>query len=162
MTKAAFYAAAASTQALTKTTTSASSSPNSPAGPGGRCNCGDAEAWHSNIQRPFHPLLHDSDRCFDSALSTPDTTPRVPPKSISKADIPPIPHYPFRTAFPPELRETWVAPLIFFSKPSTALQRKPIFAFSPQPTPCKRINAPSSSGMTTHVPSTKSSSSSAT
>ncbi|KAH0838891.1 hypothetical protein J3R83DRAFT_7318 [Lanmaoa asiatica] len=72
---------------------------------GGCCDCGDAEAWRHNIQCPFHPLLHDPDCVFDSSVPTPDTTPRVLPRSISDVDIPPVPHYPFRAAFPPELRD---------------------------------------------------------
>ena len=72
---------------------------------GGCCDCGDAEAWRNNIQCPFHPHLHDADRVPDSSVHAPDTTPRVLPKSISDVDIPPVPHYPFRAAFPPELKD---------------------------------------------------------
>ena len=39
---------------------------------------------------------------FDSA---PATTPRVLVTSFSDVDIPPVPHYPFRAAFLPELRD---------------------------------------------------------
>ncbi|KAG8220614.1 hypothetical protein J3R82DRAFT_2867 [Butyriboletus roseoflavus] len=72
---------------------------------GGCCDCGDAEAWRHNIQCPFHPLLHDADRVFDSSVHAPDTTPRVLPRSINDVDIPPVPHFPFRAAFPPDLRD---------------------------------------------------------
>ena len=68
----------------------------------GCCNCSNANAWHQNIQCPFHPLVYDSDCYFDP---TSDMTPRVLPKYIPDVDIPPIPHYPFYTAFPPELRD---------------------------------------------------------
>ena len=72
---------------------------------GGCCDCGDAEAWRRDIQCPFHPLLPDADHAFDPPVTAPDTTPRVLSKSISDVDIPPVPHYPLRTAFPPELRD---------------------------------------------------------
>ncbi|KAF8837246.1 hypothetical protein BDN67DRAFT_1014026 [Paxillus ammoniavirescens] len=72
---------------------------------GGCCDCGDAEAWRSNIQCPYHPLLQEAEQPFDTYIGPSDTTPRAAPRSISEVEIPPVPDYPFRVAFPPELKD---------------------------------------------------------
>ncbi|KAF9235714.1 hypothetical protein BU15DRAFT_51032 [Melanogaster broomeanus] len=72
---------------------------------GGCCDCGDPEAWRRDMQCPFHPLLQEAEQPYDTSIGASDTTPRVVPRSISEVEIPPVPHYPFRVAFPPELRD---------------------------------------------------------
>jgi E3 ubiquitin-protein ligase UBR1 len=72
---------------------------------GGCCDCGDAEAWRGNIQCPYHPLLQEAEQPFDTYIGASDTTPRAAPRSISEVEIPPVPNYPFRVAFPPELKD---------------------------------------------------------
>ncbi|KAJ6608860.1 hypothetical protein B0H10DRAFT_2166482 [Mycena sp. CBHHK59/15] len=63
--------------------------------PGGCCDCGDGEAWRRVISCPYHPPASDPPE------------PSSPRSAKFVTDqIPPVPNYPYRVSFPPELRDT--------------------------------------------------------
>ncbi|KAH7884205.1 hypothetical protein F5I97DRAFT_1672195 [Phlebopus sp. FC_14] len=72
---------------------------------GGCCDCGDPEAWRNNIECTYHPLLSGPEQLLDTSEGAFEMTPKTAPRSISGAEIPPVQHYPYRTACPPELRD---------------------------------------------------------
>uniref|UniRef100_A0A8H8CS44 E3 ubiquitin-protein ligase n=1 Tax=Psilocybe cubensis TaxID=181762 RepID=A0A8H8CS44_PSICU len=63
---------------------------------GGCCDCGDEEAWRTDIKCPHHPPAKPGD--------PQDTTPRVILKPLPN-EVPPAPNYSFRVAVPPDLKD---------------------------------------------------------
>ncbi|KAF8957057.1 hypothetical protein BDZ97DRAFT_1954955 [Flammula alnicola] len=64
---------------------------------GGCCDCGDEEAWRTDIRCPHHPPAGPDD--------PQDMTPRLILKPMPN-DLPPAPNYPFRVATPPDLKDS--------------------------------------------------------
>ncbi|KDR68822.1 hypothetical protein GALMADRAFT_1032198 [Galerina marginata CBS 339.88] len=64
---------------------------------GGCCDCGDAEAWRTDIRCPHHPPAGPGD--------PQDTTPRLILKPLPN-ELPPAPNYPFRVSAPPDLKDS--------------------------------------------------------
>jgi E3 ubiquitin-protein ligase UBR1 len=61
----------------------------------------DSEAWRTSIACPHHPPLEQSD-----PDETADTSMGSVPRSIPGNAIPPVKHYPYRVATPPELQDS--------------------------------------------------------
>lgn len=74
---------------------------------GGCCDCGDAEAWRTPINCPYHPPTAEVTnhiQAFTNQMI--QSTPKVTPRVIPGSEVPPVNNYPDRAVIPDELRES--------------------------------------------------------